>query len=60
MPEYVGTREIAEELGLARKYVTDRLTKREDFPAPALKLTRKTVLWLRSDFNKWRKRAGRV
>lgn len=34
--------------------MTDKLTKRPDFPAPALRLSRKTVLWLREDFEAWK------
>jgi predicted DNA-binding transcriptional regulator AlpA len=50
---YVTTADMAEALGLEREYVTDRLTKRPDFPAPALVLSRKTVRWLRTDFEEW-------
>lgn len=51
---YVSTADIAADLGLERTYVTDRLTKRPDFPAPALRLSRKTVKWLREDFEAWK------
>lgn len=52
--EYVTTADIAAELELGREYVTDKLVKREDFPAPHLVLSRKVVKWLRADFNAWR------
>lgn len=51
---YMSTADIAAELGLERAYVTDRLTKRPDFPAPALRLSRKTVRWLRVDVEAWK------
>ncbi len=54
MSEYVTTADIAAELELGREYVTDKLVKRQDFPAPAFALTRKTVKWLRADFDQWR------
>lgn len=50
---YIDTGDIAAILGLEREYVTDRLTKRPDFPAPALVLSRKTVRWLSADFDAW-------
>lgn len=49
----IDTKEIAERLSLSRDYVTDKLTKREDFPAPHLRLSRKTVKWLLADFERW-------
>lgn len=48
MTHYVDTAAIAQMLGL-----TDRVTKRPDFPPPALKLTRKTVRWKREDIARW-------
>lgn len=51
---YITTADIAADLGLERAYVTDRLTKRPDFPEPALRLSRKTVRWLREDFEAWK------
>lgn len=53
MPDYVGTREISGMLGLSRKYVTDRVVKRQDFPGPAMRISRKVVLWRRSDVERW-------
>lgn len=52
--QYINTRQMAAELGLERKYVTNKITKRDDFPAPALRMTRKTVLWLRSEWEAWK------
>lgn len=50
---YITTADMAEALGVTREYCTDRLVKRPDFPAPALVLSRKTVRWLREDFDAW-------
>ena len=55
MSDYINTADMAEALGLEREYVTDRVTKRPDFPAPAMRLSKKTVLWWRSEFDAWRK-----
>ncbi|MES2958505.1 MAG: AlpA family phage regulatory protein [Pseudomonadota bacterium] len=50
---------IADATGLAQAYVTDRLTKRPDFPKPVLRLSRKVVKWARADFDKWFAAQGR-
>ena len=59
----IGTREIADMLGVTREYATDRITKRPDFPKPALALNQKLVRWEESDVLRWieeqRIRAGR-
>lgn len=49
----IDTAYIAERLGFSREYVTDRVVKREDFPAPILKLSQKAVKWSLSDFEAW-------
>lgn len=48
------TADIAEDLGLNREYVTDKLTKRPDFPPPTLRLSQRTVRWLRDDYEAWK------
>lgn len=53
MSELIDTAGIAKALGLERTYVTDRVVKREDFPAPAFALSNKTVRWRLSDFESW-------
>lgn len=54
------TKEIAAAWKLNREYVTDVLTKRPDFPEPALNLSRKTRRWKRIDCEAFRQRnAGR-
>ena len=55
MNELVDTADIAKAMGLERTYVTDRVVKREDFPAPAFALSNKTVRWRRCDFEQWLK-----
>jgi predicted DNA-binding transcriptional regulator AlpA len=55
MSDYVNTADMAAALGLDRAYVTDRVTKRPDFPAPALRLSRKVVLWWRAEFEAWQR-----
>jgi predicted DNA-binding transcriptional regulator AlpA len=43
------TEQIAQMYGLQRAYVTDRLTKRADFPAPFINLTRRIRKWKACD-----------
>lgn len=50
---YVGTAEIAEELEMPRRYVTNRLVKRPDFPKPVISLTQKTRRWSRQEVIQW-------
>lgn len=52
--DLISTADIAEDLGLCREYVTGRLVKRPDFPAPVLRLSQKTVRWLRDDYEAWK------
>ena len=52
--DLITTADIAQDLGLARDYVTSKLTKRPDFPKPALRLSQKTVRWLRDDYESWK------
>ena len=58
----VDTAEIATMLGLSREHVTDRLTKRPDFPRPAINISRRTRMWRRADVLAFAvaRRAGRV
>lgn len=44
---------IAQLLGLTREHVTDRLTKRVDFPKPYINVSRRTRYWRTSDVMKW-------
>lgn len=51
--DLIDTADIAAALGAQRAYVTDRVVKRPDFPAPVLRLSQKTVKWARADFERW-------
>ncbi len=53
MSTMIDTAYIAQVLGFERAYVTDRVVKREDFPAPALVLSQKSVKWRLEDFERW-------
>ena len=44
---------IAALLGLSREHVTDRLTKRMDFPKPYINVSRRTRYWRTSDVLAW-------
>lgn len=58
--EMVGTGEMAAMWRLSRQHVTNEITKRPDFPQPALNLTRKTRRWLLVEVEAWRlKHSGR-
>ena len=54
--DLLGTKEIAAMWGLSRSYVTDQLTKRADFPRPALRLSQKVVRWRFADLEAFRKK----
>ena len=41
----VDTKQIADMLGVKREYVTDRLTKRTDFPKPIVNMSRRLRRW---------------
>ena len=53
MNDKLDTGEIAEFLRLTRKYVTNRVTKSPDFPAPIVNRGRKMRLWLRTEVEAW-------
>jgi len=59
MSDYISTAEIAQDLGLQRSYVADRLVKRKDFPPPAFKLSQKTRAWHRAEFERWKEQQKR-
>lgn len=44
---------LAQRYGLTRRYVRDTLTKRPDFPAPAMRLSQKLVSWRVADTDKY-------
>lgn len=45
----IDTAEIARMIGLTRAHVTNRLTKRPDFPRPAINVSQRTRYWRRAD-----------
>ncbi len=51
--DLMDTQAIAELLGVSRQHVTGRLTKRPDFPRPAIDLSRRLRKWRRTDVLKW-------
>ncbi len=44
---------IAEMLGVTREHVTDRITKRPDFPRPFINVSRRLRYWRTIDVLKW-------
>lgn len=53
MRDLITTAEIAKMFGLNRAYVTDKLVKRHDFPAPVIEISQKTRKWLREDVERF-------
>lgn len=58
MSALLDTGDIARMLGLNREYVTDKLTKRADFPRPALNLSRRLRRWREADIHDWMARVN--
>ena len=46
---------IAAMLGVTRGHVTDRITKRPDFPKPFINVSRRLRYWRQSDVQAWMK-----
>jgi predicted DNA-binding transcriptional regulator AlpA len=53
LPDKIDTGEIADLLRVSRPHVTDKLTKKPDFPTPVVNRSRKMRLWLRSEIEAW-------
>lgn len=49
---------IAAMLGVTREHVTDRITKRTDFPKPFINVSRRLRYWRASDIHAWMTRGG--
>ena len=47
------TQDIAAEFGVSRRTVTDKWTKRPDFPSPARRVNRRLVWWLADEVRRW-------
>lgn len=53
MSALLDTGQIAERLGLKREYVTDKLTKRQDFPRPRVNVSQRLRRWAEADVMAW-------
>jgi len=51
--DLMGTSEIANLLGVSRAHLVDRLSKRPDFPKPALNLSQRLRKWRKEDVLRW-------
>lgn len=49
---------IAAMLGVTREHVTDRITKRPDFPKPFINVSRRLRYWRASDIHAWMARGS--
>ena len=47
------TADIAQHFKVERRTVTDKWTKRPDFPAPKQRISRKVVRWSADDVQRW-------
>lgn len=47
------TAAIAAILGVTREHVTDRITKRPDFPKPFINVSRRLRYWRQSEVQAW-------
>lgn len=59
LPELIDTAWIAQRIACRRDYVTDRLTKRPDFPLPVVNVSQKMRRWSRDEVERWLATAGR-
>jgi len=48
-----GTDDIANFLEVSREHVTNRITKRADFPKPIINVSRRTRYWSVTDVRNW-------
>jgi predicted DNA-binding transcriptional regulator AlpA len=53
MSALIDTGQIANMLGVSREHVTDRLTKRPDFPKPEVNISRRLRRWSEADVRAW-------
>lgn len=53
------TADIAALLGVTREHVTDRLTKRVDFPKPYINVSRRLRYWRTSDVQAWMQKGAK-
>jgi predicted DNA-binding transcriptional regulator AlpA len=57
MSALIDTQQIASILGVSREYVTDRLTKRADFPRPEVNISQRMRRWREADVMAWLRRS---
>lgn len=53
LTELMGTKEIANLLGVSRAHCVARIVKRPDFPKPAIDLSQRLKKWKRNDILSW-------
>jgi predicted DNA-binding transcriptional regulator AlpA len=53
MSALLDTQQIADLIGVSRQHVTNRLSKRPDFPAPRVNLSQRTRRWSEADIRAW-------
>lgn len=56
----IDTAQIAQLLGVTREHVTDKLTKRPDFPTPVVAISRKIRRWDENDVIEWMRQSSRA
>lgn len=49
----IDTAGVAQLLGCSRKYATNAITKRPDFPKPIINVSQKTRFWSLADVQRW-------
>ena len=49
----IGTKEVARMLGVSQAHATNCLTKRPDFPKPAVGITQRLRKWRAEDVTAW-------
>lgn len=57
MTDTIDTADIAAILHVSREHVTDRVTKRTDFPKPKINVSRKLRRWDRAEVLAWASKA---
>lgn len=59
MSAELDTEQIAKILGVSRAHVTDKLTKRSDFPPPSINVSRRIRKWRECDIRAWMSRQSK-
>lgn len=53
MSALIDTGTIAQILGVTREYVTDKLSKRPDFPKPKVNVSQRLRKWSEAEIRQW-------